>query len=132
MTAAIINEVKRGLFFNGAGIGGDPIPAATASVSHPAKQGFIQGLGVFFDTLLVCSATAFIILTSEAYGSGLTGIELSLAAMVDHSGSWGGAFLGIAIFLWRRIICCSICQMERSIYFPTLLYVVQFILYNLT
>jgi alanine or glycine:cation symporter, AGCS family len=108
IAAAIMNGVKRGLFSNGAGIGGDPIAAATASVSHPAKQGFIQALGVFFDTLLVCSATAFIILTSDAYGSGLTGIELSQAAMAEHFGAWGGVFLGIAIFLFAftSIIGC--------------------------
>ncbi|TMU83754.1 alanine:cation symporter family protein [Bacillus sp. BHET2] len=96
--AAIMNGVKRGLFSNEAGMGSAPNAAATASVSHPVKQGFIQALGVFFDTLLVCSATAFIILTSDAYGSGLTGIELSQAAMSEHFNSWAGIFLAIAIF----------------------------------
>lgn len=96
--AAIMNGVKRGLFSNEAGMGSAPNAAATASVSHPVKQGFIQALGVFFDTLLVCSATAFIILTSDAYGSGLTGIELSQAAMSEHFNSWAGMFLAIAIF----------------------------------
>jgi alanine or glycine:cation symporter, AGCS family len=96
--AAIMNGVKRGLFSNEAGMGSAPNAAATASVSHPVKQGFIQALGVFFDTLLVCSATAFIILTSDAYGSGLTGIELSQAAMSEHFHSWAGIFLAIAIF----------------------------------
>ncbi|MCA1061509.1 alanine:cation symporter family protein [Rossellomorea aquimaris] len=96
--AAIMNGVKRGLFSNEAGMGSAPNAAATASVSHPVKQGFIQALGVFFDTILVCSATAFIILTSDAYGSGLTGIELSQAAMSEHFNSWAGVFLAIAIF----------------------------------
>jgi alanine or glycine:cation symporter, AGCS family len=96
--AAIMNGVKRGLFSNEAGMGSAPNAAATASVSHPVKQGFIQALGVFFDTILVCSATAFIILTSDAYGSGLTGIELSQAAMSEHFNSWAGIFLAIAIF----------------------------------
>jgi alanine or glycine:cation symporter, AGCS family len=96
--AAIMNGVKRGLFSNEAGMGSAPNAAATASVSHPVKQGFIQALGVFFDTLLVCSATAFIILTSDAYSSGVTGIELSQAAMSEHFQSWAGIFLAIAIF----------------------------------
>lgn len=100
IAAAIVNGIKRGLFSNGAGMGGDPIAAATATVSHPVKQGFVQALGVLFDTLLVCSATAFIILSSESYASGLTGIELTQAAMSEHFGTIGGMFLGIAIFLF--------------------------------
>lgn len=99
MGAAIMMGVKRGLFSNEAGMGSAPNAAATAHVTHPAKQGFIQALGVFFDTLIVCSATAFIILTSGAKPSEkLTGIDLTQAAMNDHFGSWAGIFLGIAIF----------------------------------
>lgn len=99
--AAIMMGVKRGLFSNEAGMGSAPNAAATASVSHPAKQGFIQSLGVFFDTLLVCSSTAFVILLSEAYKVGdLTGIELTQAAMNEHFGSWAGIFLAVAIFLF--------------------------------
>ena len=63
--------IKRGLFSNEAGMGSAPNAAATAHVTHPAKQGFIQALGVFTDTLLICSCTAFIILFGEDYvGSG--------------------------------------------------------------
>ena len=58
--AAIMNGVKRGLFSNEAGEGSAPNAAATAAVSHPVKQGLIQALGVFTDTLVVCSCTAFI------------------------------------------------------------------------
>lgn len=97
--AAIMMGVKRGLFSNEAGMGSAPNAAATAYVSHPAKQGFIQALGVFFDTLIVCSATAFIILTSGAQPSEqLTGIDLTQTAMNEHFGSWAGIFLAIAIF----------------------------------
>ncbi|WP_335872467.1 alanine/glycine:cation symporter family protein [Bacillus sp. 2205SS5-2] len=100
--AAIMNGVKRGLFSNEAGMGSAPNAAATAAVSHPVKQGFIQALGVFFDTLLVCSATAFIILMSDTYSAGLPegiqGIELAQAAMNDHFSSWASMFLAIAIF----------------------------------
>ena len=62
---AIMQGIRRGLFSNEAGMGSVPNAAATASVSHPVKQGLVQSLGVYFDTLLVCSATAFIILLSD-------------------------------------------------------------------
>ena len=98
--AAIMMGVKRGLFSNEAGMGSAPNAAAAATVSHPAKQGFIQALGVFFDTLIVCSATAFIILLSDSTESGLLGIELTQAALSDHFGAWAGTFLSIAIFMF--------------------------------
>jgi alanine or glycine:cation symporter, AGCS family len=98
--AAIMMGVKRGLFSNEAGMGSAPNAAATATVSHPVKQGFIQALGVFFDTLVVCSATAFIILLSDAAKSDLVGIELTQAALSEHFGSWAGIFLSVAIFMF--------------------------------
>jgi alanine or glycine:cation symporter, AGCS family len=99
--AAIMNGVKRGLFSNEAGMGSAPNAAATAVVSHPAKQGLIQTLGVFVDTLLVCSATGFIILMGDAYGkTDLTGIELLQASLESHVGSWAGIFIAISIFLF--------------------------------
>ncbi|MCS1351958.1 sodium:alanine symporter family protein [Mechercharimyces sp. CAU 1602] len=98
MGAAISMGVKRGLFSNEAGMGSAPNAAATAEVSHPVKQGFIQAMGVFFDTLLVCTATASIILLSGKQGSAeLTGVNLTQAAMGEHFGSWAGGFLAIAI-----------------------------------
>ena len=73
---ALMQGIKRGLFSNEAGMGSAPNAAATAHVTHPAKQGFIQALGVFTDTLLICSCTAFIILFGEDYiGSDLDGIQ---------------------------------------------------------
>ncbi|MBY6037403.1 alanine:cation symporter family protein [Fictibacillus nanhaiensis] len=99
--AAIMNGVKRGLFSNEAGMGSAPNAAATAVVSHPAKQGLIQTLGVFVDTLLVCSATGFIILLGDAYGKqDLTGIELLQASLASHVGGWAGIFVAISIFLF--------------------------------
>lgn len=99
--AAIMNGVKRGLFSNEAGMGSAPNAAATAVVSHPAKQGLIQTLGVFVDTLLVCSATGFIILMGDAYGkTDLTGIELLQASLESHVGGWAGIFIAISIFLF--------------------------------
>ena len=70
-------RVKRGLFSNEAGMGSAP-NAATANVTHPVKQGFIQTLGVFTDTLLICSCTAFIILLSDVHNAAdLNGIQLT-------------------------------------------------------
>ncbi|MGG4396922.1 alanine/glycine:cation symporter family protein [Paenibacillus thiaminolyticus] len=98
--AAIMMGIKRGLFSNEAGMGSAPNAAAAADVTHPAKQGLVQALGVFVDTLLVCSATAFIVLFSSAYGAeDLTGIELVQAALANHIGSWAVGFVAIAVFL---------------------------------
>ncbi|WP_442600255.1 alanine/glycine:cation symporter family protein [Neobacillus sp. D3-1R] len=99
--AAIMMGIKRGLFSNEAGMGSAPNAAATATVSHPVKQGLIQTLGVFVDTILICSATAFIILLSDAYTNpDLTGIQLTQSALSEHIGSWATMFLAIAIFLF--------------------------------
>ena len=78
-------------------MGSAPNAAATAHVTHPAKQGFIQALGVFTDTLLICSCTAFIILFSEEHiGNGLDGIQLTQAALTNEVGSIGGIYVAIA------------------------------------
>ncbi len=98
--AAIINGVKRGLFSNEAGMGSAPVAAATANVSHPAKQGFIQTLGVFVDTLIICSATAFIILLAEIPKEGMGGIQITQAALSSHIGSWASIFVAVAILLF--------------------------------
>ncbi|MCX7884180.1 MAG: alanine:cation symporter family protein [Caloramator sp.] len=99
--AAIMMGIKRGLFSNEAGMGSAPNAAATAHTSHPAKQGLIQTLSVFTDTLLICSATAFIILTSGEYvKEGLTGIKLTQSALIYHVGGWGSIFIAACIFLF--------------------------------
>ena len=99
--AAIMNGVKRGLFSNEAGEGSAPNAAATAAVSHPVKQGLIQSLGVFTDTLLVCSCTAFIILISGVYDNPeLNGIMLTQTALQSEVGAWGPVFIAAAIFLF--------------------------------
>ncbi len=99
--AAIMNGVKRGLFSNEAGEGSAPNVAATATVSHPVKQGLIQALGVFTDTLLVCSCTAFVILISGLYEvPGLNGIALTQSALQSEIGNWGPTFIAVAIFLF--------------------------------
>lgn len=99
--AAIMNGVKRGLFSNEAGEGSAPNAAATASVSHPVKQGLIQSLGVFTDTILICSCTAFIILVSGVYTDPLlNGIVLTQTALQHEVGSWGPVFVALAILLF--------------------------------
>ena len=99
--AALLQGIKRGLSSNEAGMGSAPNAAATATVSHPAKQGLIQTLGVFTDTLIICTSTAFIILLSGAPLDGsLKGIELTQAALVSQVGSWGGIFISVCILLF--------------------------------
>ena len=99
--AAIMNGVKRGLFSNEAGEGSAPNAAATAAVSHPVKQGFIQALGVFTDTLVVCSCTAFIILISGFYEHPqLNGIMLTQEALESQVGPMGPIFIALAILMF--------------------------------
>lgn len=99
--AALMMGVKRGLFSNEAGMGSAPNAAATANISHPVKQGLIQALGVFFDTLVICSATAFMILLSDInFGSDLKGVDLTQAAMSNHLGSWANIFIAVTLFFF--------------------------------
>ena len=99
--ATMMNGIKRGLFSNEAGEGSAPNVAATAAVTHPVKQGLIQSLGVFTDTLLVCSCTAFVILISGLYATpGLNGIALTQSALQSEVGSFGPVFVAVAIFLF--------------------------------
>ena len=97
--AALMQGMRRGLFSNEAGMGSTPNAAATASVSHPVKQGLVQTLGVYFDTLLVCSATAFIILLSNPqFGEDREGISLTQDALAAQVGQWAIPFLTVVIF----------------------------------
>ncbi|MBN6887730.1 alanine or glycine:cation symporter, AGCS family [Cytobacillus horneckiae] len=99
--AAMMNGIKRGLFSNEAGMGSAPNAGATADVSHPVKQGLIQSLGVFVDTLVICSSTAFIILFSGLYTSKESdGIVLTQNALGTSLGSWAGIFLAIIVLLF--------------------------------
>lgn len=96
----IMTGVRRGMFSNEAGLGSVPNAAATAAVSHPVKQGLVQTLGVYFDTWLVCSITAAIILVT---GPDLTdaprGVHLAQTAMAETLGDWSGVLLTVIIFL---------------------------------
>lgn len=99
----ILQGVKRGLFSNEAGMGSVPNAAAAADTSHPAKQGFVQALGVYVDTWLVCTATAFIILLGgeDFYGeAGGKGLEITQQALVHEVGNWGVPFLSLCVFFF--------------------------------
>ncbi len=97
----ILIGIKRGLFSNEAGMGSAPNAAATANVSHPVKQGLIQTLAVFNDTIIICSCTAFIILLSDVdLSGGLTGIQLTQNALSSQIGSIGSTFIAICILLF--------------------------------
>jgi len=99
--AAIMQGVRRGLFSNEAGIGSVPNAAATANTSHPAKQGLVQSLGVFFDTIIICSATAFIIILAGLYDKGESdGIILTQNSLAVHVGDWAPYFIAIAIIFF--------------------------------
>lgn len=96
----ILIGFKRGLFSNEAGEGSAPQAAATAETSHPAKQGLIQTLGVYVDTLIVCSCTAFLILVSGLYASGESGIALTQSAMSASIGEMGRTIIAVLIFFF--------------------------------
>ena len=99
--AALMQGIKRGLFSNEAGMGSAPNVAATAHVSHPVKQGLIQALGVFTDTLIICTCTAFIILFSGAPLDGSSnGVQLTQQALSNEVGSIGSTFVALAILLF--------------------------------
>ena len=98
---ALMQGIKRGLFSNEAGMGSAPNVAATALVSHPVKQGLIQTLGVFTDTLIICTCTAFIILFSGAPLDGsANGVQLTQHALNNEIGSIGGIFVAVALFFF--------------------------------
>lgn len=98
--SAVVIGIKRGLFSNEAGMGSAPNAAASASVSHPAKQGLVQVISVFIDTLLICSATAMMLLLSgvEGVSGKLDGIPFVQQAISANVGSWGIHFITLSIF----------------------------------
>lgn len=106
IVAAMLNGARRGLFSNEAGMGSAPNAASTAQVTHPAKQGFIQSIGVFVDTMLVCSATAFIVLNAapNVFTPGTEpsekGASLTIAAAQSQLGDWVGTLLVVLIFVF--------------------------------
>lgn len=100
--AAIVQGVKRGLYSNEAGMGSSPNAAAAAEPfpPHPVSQGYIQMLAVFFDTIVICSCTAILILLFKDTGSEAQGIQLTQQALAYQVGAWGSDFITIAILLF--------------------------------
>ncbi|MGK2348712.1 alanine/glycine:cation symporter family protein [Actinomyces sp. W5033] len=102
--AAAINGIKRGLFSNEAGEGSVPNAAATATTSHPVKQGFVQSMGVFVDTIVVCTATALIVLLSGVYdpatASADTAATLTSASVATSLGGWTRYLMTVVIFVF--------------------------------
>ncbi|MCP2031849.1 AGCS family alanine or glycine:cation symporter [Okibacterium sp. HSC-33S16] len=96
----ILQGVKRGMFSNEAGLGSAPNAGASAAVTHPVKQGLVQTLGVYFDTFLICSITAFIILVSTPdLANAERGIGLTFDAVTGQLGAWSGVLLSVIVFL---------------------------------
>jgi AGCS family alanine or glycine:cation symporter len=106
IAVAMLNGVRRGLFANEAGMGSAPNVAATATVSHPVEQGLIQSLGVFVDTMVVCTATAFIVLVSgppiydPAHPGAVTGASLTQSAVVAGLGTWTTGLMTAVVFVF--------------------------------
>ncbi|MBO9491444.1 alanine:cation symporter family protein [Endozoicomonas sp. G2_1] len=98
--AAIVHGVKRGLYSNEAGMGSAPNAAAAAVPfpNHPASQGYVQMFAVFFDTIVICSCTAFLILLAD--DTSAQGIQLTQQALVQQVGAWGSDFVTFAIMLF--------------------------------
>lgn len=100
MGSCVLWGIKRGLFSNEAGMGSAPNAAASAQVSHPAKQGLVQTLSVFIDTLIICSTSAFIILLSGVDYTSLRAMPLVQQAVSSQVGEWGITFITISIFFF--------------------------------
>ncbi len=114
--AVLMNGIKRGLFSNEAGSGSAPNAAAAADVSHPSKQGLIQSLGVFIDTLFICSCSAFIILLApNSVRDGLVGMDLLQSAVKFHIGEIGVIFIAIILFLFSFSTFLGIMFYSRSV-----------------
>ena len=102
VAAAIAQGARRGLFSNEAGLGTVPNVAAAADVPHPMTQGLVQSLSVFIDTIILCTATALIILMSSTYGadSALQGVVMTQMAVAEHVGPWGEPLVSLALVLF--------------------------------
>ena len=113
--AVLMNGIKRGLFSNEAGSGSAPCAAAAAETDMPAKVGLTQALGVFIDTLLICSCTAMIMLLAPAeVVNGLQGMDLMQAAMAYHLGEFGVIFIAVTLWLFSFSTFIGILFYARS------------------
>ncbi len=113
--AVLMNGVKRGLFSNEAGSGSAPCAAAAAECDLPVKAGFTQALGVFIDTIVICSCTAMIMLTAPRHiVDGKSGMDLLQSAMQYHLGKFGVIFIAITLFLFSFSTFIGILFYARS------------------
>ena len=111
----LMNGVKRGLFSNEAGSGSAPCAAAAAESSDPVKVGLVQALGVFIDTIVICSCTAMLmLLVPEDISEGLQGMDLLQCAMNYHLGSFGVIFIAITLALFSFSTFIGILFYARS------------------
>ncbi|HIX60052.1 MAG TPA: alanine:cation symporter family protein [Candidatus Blautia gallistercoris] len=113
--AVIMNGAKRGLFSNEAGSGSAPCAAAAADISHPVKEGLLQALGVFIDTIVICSCSAMImLLTPVEMTNGLEGMDLLQTAMQYHLGEFGVIFIAVIMWLFSFSTFLGILFYARS------------------
>lgn len=113
--AVIMNGVKRGLFSNEAGSGSAPCAAAAASIKNPVEAGLLQSLGVFIDTLVICSCTAFIMLLSpSSVINGKSGMDLLQSSFVYHMGTLGSTIIALMLFLFSFSTFLGILFYARS------------------
>lgn len=113
--AVIMNGVKRGLFSNEAGSGSAPCAAAAAECDIPVRAGLTQALGVFIDTIVICSCTAMIMLTApQSVIAGKEGMDLLQSAMSYHLGEFGVIFIAITLFLFSFSTFLGILFYARS------------------
>lgn len=118
--SAVVLGIKRGLFSNEAGMGSAPNASASADVEHPVKQGLVQVISVFIDTILICSSTAFMLLLSDVKGESgvLDGIPYVQAAISSNVGEWGIHFITFAIFAFAfTSVIGNYCYAESNILF---------------
>ena len=113
--AVLMNGIKRGLFSNEAGSGSAPCAAAAAECDQPVKAGLVQALGVFIDTIVICSCTAMIMLLApEEKVAGLSGMDLLQTAMEHHLGRFGVVFIAATLFLFSFSTFLGILFYARS------------------
>ncbi len=117
--SCVMFGIKRGLFSNEAGVGSAPNASASADVSHPAKQGLVQVLSVFIDTILVCSATAFLCMCSGVEPTAeLSGAPYVQAALSKSLGAFGPIFITVAMILFAfTTLLGNLYYVDQGIYF---------------
>ena len=121
VSKAMMMGIKRGLFSNEAGMGSAPNAAAAAHVKHPVSQGLVQMLGVFVDTMIVCTCTAVIILLSDNYGSEtLKSISLTQNALRYHVGEFGVSLLSLSSYCFSLIPLSLVTMLMRKVTFALL------------